>query len=150
MPKTPSLKLFNLVKSLSGSEKRYFKLFASGNRIDKNSKYLLLFDAIDQQEEFNDELLKHKIYHGEPIKSRKYSELKAYLYDLILKSLQGYDEKTSIDYKIKNLLQNVRVLYKRSYYEDCKDLLPKVKKLAYKYELFSSIIEVLDWERQVA
>ena len=136
MPKTPSIKLFNLIKSLSGSEKRYFKLYATGNRADKNSKYLLLFDAIDLQETFDDEALKQEVYQGAPIRSRKYSELKAYLYDLILKALQGYDEKTSVDFKIKGMLQNVRVLYKRSFYDDCKDLLPKIKKLAYKHESF--------------
>jgi len=150
MPKTPSLKLFNLIKSLSGSEKRYFKLHATGNRTDKSSKYLLLFDAIDLQESFDDEALKAIVYQGQPIKSRKYSELKSYLYDLILTALQGYDEKSSVDFKIKGLLQSVRVLYKRSHYEDCRDLLPKIKKLVYKYESFSSILEVLNWERRVA
>lgn len=150
MPKTPSLKLFNLIKSLSGSEKRYFKLFATGNRTDKSSKYLTLFDAIDLQETFDDEVLKKAVYQDEEIMSRKYSELKSYLYDLILTALQGYDEKTSIDFKIKGMLQSVRVLYKRSHYEDCSDLLPKIKKLAYKYESFSNILEVLNWERKVA
>lgn len=150
MPKTPSLKLYNLIKSLSGSEKRYFKLFATGNRADKSSKYLLLFDAIDNQEAFDDEALKKIVYQDEEIMSRKYSELKAYLYDLILTALQGYDEKTSIDFKIKGMLQSVRVLFKRSHYENCRDLLPKIKKLAYKYESFSNILEVLNWERRVA
>ena len=150
MPKTPSLKLFNLIKSLSGSEKRYFKLFATGNRAEKGSKYLTLFDAIDNQEIFDDEALKGVVYRGETILSRKYSELKAYLYDLILAALQSYDEKSSVDFKIKGMLQSVRVLYKRSHYEDCRDLLPKIKKLAYKYESFPNILEVLTWERQVA
>lgn len=150
MPKTPSTKLFNLIKSLSGSEKRYFKLFASNNKADKTSKYILLFDAIDLQETFDDEKLKAIIYADEPIQSRKYSELKAYLYDLILKSLHGYDEKSSVDFKIKGLLHSVRVLYKRSHYEDCKELLIKVKKLAYTYESFANILEVLNWEKQIA
>lgn len=150
MPKTPSLKLFNLIKSLSGSEKRYFKLYATGNRTDKSSKYLLLFDAVDTQDNFDDEVLKTIVYKDEPITSRKYSELKSYLYDLILTALQGYDEKSSVDFKIKGLLQSVRVLYKRSHYEDCRDLLPKIKKLAFKYESFSSILEVLNWERTIA
>jgi hypothetical protein len=150
MPKTPSLKLYNLIKSLSGSEKRYFKLFATGNRADKSSKYLVLFEAIDNQESFDDEELKKIVYQGEQIFSRKYSELKAYLYDLVLAGLRGYDEKSSIDFKIKGMLQSIRVLYKRSHYQDCRELLPKIKKLAYKYESFSNILEVLTWERQVA
>lgn len=150
MPKTPSHKLFNLIKSLSGSEKRYFKLLVSGNKSDQSSKYIQLFDAIDGQNVFDDEALKSQIYADEPILSRKYSELKAYLYDLILKSLQGYDEKSSIDFKLKSMLLSVRVLFKRSHYDDCLDMLPKIKKLAYKYESFSHVLEVIKWERQVA
>ncbi len=150
MPKTPSSKLFDLIKSLTGPEKRYFKLFASGGRSEKASKYIQLFDAIDAQNAHDDEALKAIVYKNETIQSRKYSELKAYLYDLILKSLQGYDEKSSVDFRLKNMLQSVRVLYKRSHYEDCKELLQKVKKLAYHFESFSHILEVLNWEKQVA
>jgi len=150
MPKTPSYKLFDLIKSLSGSEKRYFKLSVSTGNANKESKYIQLFDAIDSQDKYDDEALKKKIYVDEPIKSRKYSELKSYLYDLILKSLQGYDEKSSVDFQLKNMLQSIRVLYKRSHYEDCKELIQKTKKLAYKYESFISIIELLQWQKQVA
>ncbi len=150
MPKTPSLKLFNLIKSLSGSEKRYFKLFIRENKNEKTSKYALLFDSIDEQEANDEEALKAIIYKDEPIQSRKYSELKAYLYELILKSLQGYDEKSSVDYKLKGMLHSVRVLYKRSHYSECKELLVKAKKVAYKYESFIHILEVLKWEKQIA
>ncbi|MEO1258319.1 MAG: hypothetical protein AAFZ15_05965 [Bacteroidota bacterium] len=149
MAKTPSSKLFKLVKSLSGSEKRYFKLFISTK--DKgNNKYAQLFDAIDAQIEFDEEALRHSVYGDEIIETRKYSELKSYLYDLILKSLQSYDEKSSVDYKLKNMLLGVRTLFKRSLFEDCKDILKKAKKLATQYEDFNSLIEVLDWEKKIA
>lgn len=54
MPKTPSSRLFDLIKSLSGSEKRYFKVM---NKAESNSKYWLLFEAIEEQEQFDDEAL---------------------------------------------------------------------------------------------
>ncbi|MCI4649771.1 hypothetical protein [Phaeodactylibacter sp.] len=149
MPKTPSNKLFNLIKSMSGSEKRYFKVFV-GSHANKNSKYLRLFDAIEAQEEFDDEVLKNEVYQGEPVQSRKYSELKAYLYDLCLKSLQGYDEKTSVDYKLRHYLQSMQVLFRRSLFSDCQDLLGKARKLAYKYERFTVLIDMLGWEKQLA
>lgn len=149
MPKTPSNKLFRLIKSLSGSEKRYFKLFINSGGT-KTNKYIQLFDAIDMQEEFDEEALKQLIYANEPIQSRKYSELKAYLYDSILKSLQFYDEKSAIDFRLKSMLQNVRVLFKRALYEDCFDVLQKVKKLAEKYEKFNVILELLEWEKLIA
>ena len=149
MPKTPSNKLFRLIKSLTGSEKRYFKIFIKANG-DKVNKYVQLFDAIDQQEVFDDEALRKLIYQNRPIQSRKYSELKAYLYELILKSLQSFDEKTSVEFRLKGMLQSVKVLYKRSLFEDCKDLLAKGRKLAHKYERFNVVLEILEWEKQIA
>lgn len=149
MPKTPSDKLFRMIQSLSGSEKRYFKLFANA-RGEKDNKYLRLFDAIDQQETFDDEALREVVYEGEPIQSRKYSELKAYLYELILKSLQAYDEKTSVTYRLRNILQSIRVLYKRAMFDDCEDLIHKGYKLSEKYEQFSTKLQLLNWEKQIA
>jgi len=149
MPKTPSEKLFRLVKSLSGSEKRYFKIFIN-NKGGKDNKYLKLFDAIEEQDLFNEEELQQVVYPKEQVESRKYSEMKGYLYDLILKSLQAYDEKTSVDYKLKGMLLSVRTLYKRSLFDDCKDLLHKAKKIAGKYEDFNSGLELLRWEKQIA
>ena len=149
MPKTPSNKLFHLVKSLSGPEKRYFKVFVNSHG-RKDNKYLQLFDAIEGQEVFNDDVLKEMVYGDEPIQSRKYSELKSYLYELILKSLQAYDEKSSVGHRLKNMLQGVRVLFRRSLFSDCKDHLAKAKRLAYRYEQFNAVIETLDWEKKIA
>jgi len=42
----PSTELFDLIKSLSKSEKRFFKLSSSLQTGDKN--YLKIFDAIDK------------------------------------------------------------------------------------------------------
>lgn len=139
-----------MIKTLSGSEKRYFKLAARNNTGDKVNKYLVLFDAIDAQNTYNEEVLKEIIYQNETIESRKYSELKSYLYELILKSLQQFDEKSSINYRLKGMLQNIRVLFKRSHYDECNEILRKAKKLAYKYESYVSILETLRWEKQIA
>lgn len=150
MPKTPSTRLFELIHSLSSSEKRYFKVFATKTSSSTSNKYLLLFNAIEKQKKYEEEALKNLIYNGEAIKSRKFSELKNYLYELILKSLQSFDEKTSVDFKLKSMLNNVRVLAKRSLYTHCKDILNKIKKIAYQYDKFLVMLEVLYWEKQLA
>jgi len=149
MPKTPSSKLFDLIKSLSGSEKRYFKVYV-GKQGQHDNKYIRLFDAIDDQEVFDEQALKNSVYGNQPIQSRKYSELKSYLYDLILKSLQAYDEKSSIGYRLKNMLKSVQVLFQRSLFDDCQHHLSKAKKLAYKYERFTEVLEILGWEKHIA
>ncbi len=149
MPKVPSNKLYRLIHSLSGPEKRYFKV-AAGGQMGKDNKYLLLFDAIEQQPEFDDEALKLRIYGTAEIQSRKYSELKAYLYEMLLKSLQSYDEKTSVAYRLKHHLLSVRVLFRRSLFQDCQEQLQKARKLAEKYEQFQALLEILEWEKQIA
>lgn len=149
MPKTPSSKLFDLIKSLSGAEKRYFKLFIN-SKDARSNKYVRLFDAIDAQTAFDEEALMKTVYSDETLETRKYSELKAYLYDLIIKCLQSYDEKSSVDYRLKNTLLGVRTLFKRSHFEDCADLLKKAKKTALDYEDFNTLVEILEWEKRIA
>ncbi len=149
MSKTPSTKLFDLIKSLSGAEKRYFKLFINSKDASSN-KYVRLFDAIEGMSAFDEDALQKEVYGDEAVETRKYSELKAYLYDLVLKSLQFFDEKSSVDYRLKNMLLGVRTLFKRSHFDDCNDILKKAKKVALEYEDFNSLIEMLDWEKRIA
>lgn len=148
MPKTPSQKLFQLIRSLNGTEKRYLKVIMQER--PGSNKYIRLFDAMARQDAFDEDALREQIYPGEPVESRKYSELKAYLYDWILKNLRAYDEESSIDFQLKGLLQSIRVLFKRARYEDCKELIVKAKKIARQYEDFISLIELLRWEKQIA
>ncbi|MBK8566039.1 MAG: hypothetical protein IPN76_22535 [Saprospiraceae bacterium] len=147
--KTPSSRLYDLIKSLTSAERRYFKLYVSSKDATSN-KYVQLFDAIVVSERFDDEQLARMVYGGQPVETRKYSELKSYLYELVIRSLQFFDEKTSVDYRLKNQLLGVRAMFKRSHFEDCKAILAKVKKTAAEYEDFKTLVEVLDWEKKIA
>jgi hypothetical protein len=147
--KTPSSRLYDLIKSLTSAERRYFKLYVSSKDATSN-KYVQLFDAIVVSDRFDDEQLAKIIYSGQPVETRKYSELKSYLYELVIRSLQSFDEKSSVDYRLKNQLLGVRALFKRSHFEDCKAILAKVKKTAAEYEDFKVLVEVLEWEKKIA
>jgi hypothetical protein len=52
----PSNELFELIKSLTKSEKRFFKLQSSLQSGDKN--YIRLFDTIDKMSEYDEEEVK--------------------------------------------------------------------------------------------
>lgn len=149
MSKTPSDKLYRLVRSLTPTEKRYFRIFIRG-KTDRDSKYLQLFEAMAAPADFDEEQFKTKLYHGEPVEGKKFSELKSYLYDLILKCLQNFDEQHSIEYKIGQLLQSTTVLYKRGHYSDCRELLQKARKTAVRFECFAYQLEIIRWEKQLA
>ena len=116
MSKTPSDKLFRLIHSLSGPELRYVSIYLKRQAVRKDQKYLLLFQTIAAQNSQDETALQNVVYGNEKITSRKYSQLKAYLYQAILSALQLYDEGTSVVYKLSNLLQQVQVLYNRSHY----------------------------------
>lgn len=147
--KTPSSRLYDLIKALSSAERRYFKIFINSKEAS-NSKYVRLFDTIAASERFDEEELMRAVYGSNPTETRKYSELKSYLYELIIKSLQSFDEKSSVDYRLKNQLLGVRALFKRSHFEDCKTILTKLKKTATEYEDFNTLIEILNWEKRIA
>lgn len=149
MAKTPSDKLYRLIRSLSPAEKRYFRLF-TGRSGEGTSKYQRLFEAIASMDVFDEEALKGKVYKNHPPEGKKYSELKAYLYELILKALQSFDEQQSVEYRLNHLLQSVAVLYKRGHYDDCSDILYKAEKLARQYESFTHLLEIIRWEKQLA
>ena len=150
MSKTPSSKLYQLIHALNSAEKRYFKVFTRGLGGQSGGKYLLLFDVLDAQIVFDDVLAKKRVYPDEPIESRKYSELKSYLYNLVLRCLQSYDEEGSAMSRLRSQLQQVRAMFKRGRYSECKELLEKARKLALYYEDYTSLIESLRWIKQVA
>ncbi|MBK9336583.1 MAG: hypothetical protein IPM98_08310 [Lewinellaceae bacterium] len=149
MSKTPSDKLYRLVRGLTPVEKRYFHLFVGG-KAERTSKYVQLFDAISEMNMFDDEVLRRKIYPGNPVESRKYSELKAYLYDLVLKSLQAFDEPHAVEFRLNHQMQSVAVLFKRGHYDACQDLLRKAAKTARQYECFAHLLDIVRWEKHLA
>ena len=65
--KTPSKNLFNLIKTLTKSEKRYFKIEASKHGGDKKNHYVKLFDAIEAMNEYDEEALKKNVGAGDKI-----------------------------------------------------------------------------------
>ena len=46
--------LFSLIKSLNRSEKRQFKLYVNRLQINADAKFLLLFEALDKLEEYDE------------------------------------------------------------------------------------------------
>ncbi len=149
MAKPPSDRLFQLIHALSRPEKRYFRIYVRG-KTERDSKYLQLFEAMAAMEDFDDQVLQQKIYQDAAVEGKKYSELKAYLYELILKCLQSFDELQSVDYRLNQILQSISVLYKRGFYDDCKTQLQKAAKIARRYESFAHQIEIIHWQKQLA
>jgi hypothetical protein len=141
----PSNELFDLIKTLSKSEKRFFKLNSSLQSGEKN--YLKLFDFIEKQKSYNEEALK-KFFKGEKFIKHLPSE-KNHLYKLILKSLRNYYADQSIKSQLKQEIKNVEVLYQKALYKECAKFVKRAKKIATDYEKFYYLFEVINWEKKL-
>ncbi len=139
----PSTDLFDLVKSLTKSEKRFFKLSSSLQQGDKN--YLKIFDCIEDMEVYDEEYLKEQ-YNGENFIKHLPSE-KNHLYKLILKSLRAYHADNSVSSVLKQELKNIEILYKKALFKECNKFLVRAKKIAVDYEKFYYLFELLSWEK---
>jgi hypothetical protein len=142
----PSTELFQLIKSLSKSEKRYFKLTSSLQSGEKN--YMKLFDAIEEQDEYDEPFIKKK-FHNEVFISHLPSE-KNHLYSLILKSLRGFYSDKSAASILQEQLRNIELLYNKALYKECTKTIKKAKKIAYNYEKYYFLLDLIDWEKKLS
>lgn len=137
--------LSSLIKSLSKSEKRHFKLFVSRQRGSKN--YLKLFDMINAQKYYSEELIK-KRFSNEPFINQIHVT-KNYLYKLILKSLRNYHSGFSKDAELKNLLLNAEILFTKEKFSLCEEELNRAGKMALKYEKLSILLQILSLKKKL-
>jgi len=141
----PSNELFDLIKSLSKSEKRFFKLQSALQSGDKN--YVRLFDAIDKMEAYDEELIK-KLFKGEKFIRHLPSE-KNHLYKLILKALRNYYGDTSVSSILKQEIKNIEILYNKALFDECNKFLLRAKKLSIQFEKFYYLFELINWEKML-
>lgn len=137
--------LFRLIKSLNSSEKRYFKLYATRHSSEGKNNYVTLFNAIDNQKEYDEIILLSK-FKKESF-TNSFSISKARLYETILKSLDAFHANSSMDARLRRELHWAEILYKKTLYDQCIKQLSSTKKIAEKYERHSIILQILQMEK---
>ena len=143
MPKERSDTLFALIKSLKKSEKRYFKVAVQD---DSDKKFARLFDIIDKQDEHDDlDVLKQ----DKSLKANQLSNMKAHLYGKILQSLRDYNSGTLPNIKIRDTIDHAEILFNKSLYAQCGEVIKKAKKMAVKSDNLELRLEILKWEKQM-
>jgi hypothetical protein len=120
--------LFQLVKSMSKSEKGYFKKFATRHTIGEKNSYIRLFDAIDEIDIYDELLIKQKL-KGERFADKLYS-IKNYLFNLILKSLSAYHSEKYAVSKLHMMMIELNVLFEKGLYKQFRTLLNKAINIA--------------------
>lgn len=139
-----SPELFNLIKSLTGAEKRYFTVFAQRHVIGDENKYLKLFNAIDKQKEYDENVLLKK-FSKEKF-SRQFHVAKNYLYEMILKSMRVFHSKKTFQTEMRELLDYADFLYLKKQTKQFNKIINKAKKLALHNDLYGSAIEASEMQ----
>jgi hypothetical protein len=126
--------LYDLVKSLSKSEKRFLKLNASATKIP--IELISFFNKIETED----------VYSPEHYKIKGNLEN---LYNFILKSLRLFYADSSASFVIKDEITNVLNLFDKAQYKQCRKILNKQKQEAYLYERFHFVLELIGLEKML-
>ncbi|MCU0433949.1 MAG: hypothetical protein MUC87_10885 [Bacteroidia bacterium] len=143
--------LFQLISSLSPTEKRYFKLFARRHVVGETNDYVLIFDAIDEQvaaEMDYDESVVAKRLKAQGRKPALRAA-KSYLSALILRSMRQFADESDTHRMLEARLHDIRFLLEKGLVNKAQAMLRKTKKIAAHYEKPQLMLELLAAERQI-
>ena len=146
MEQNQKLYLFQLIKSLSISEKGYVKKICAKN--GANPSYLKLLDAIDSQTTYDEESIKKKFKNQKFIK--QLSVAKSYLIKSILKSLRAYHSESTNNIQVHELLLEIEILYNKRLIGLCQKLIKKAKRIIEEAQLFHHAEELAFWDFRLA
>jgi hypothetical protein len=136
--------LYDLVKSLSKSEKRFLKLTASASDINPN--LITLFNTIELSNDFKEDFYaKTSKSKTETLQTK--SQTSENLYNFILKCLRSFHAESSASYVIKDEITNILNLFDKAQYKQCRKILNKQKQEAYRFERFHFILELIGLEK---
>ncbi len=132
--------LHELIHSLTKTEKRYFKLFSSRHTIGEENNYIVLFDYIDKQNEYDEDVL-FKHFKGEAFLNR-FSITKKRLYNHILTALHNFHMESNIQAKLIRMIHGADILTHKTLYAQASKILHSAEKLAEKHELHNILIDI--------
>lgn len=136
--------LHNLIRSLNKPEKRFFKLLSATEK-DSVEEAVALFDFI---EKIND---KDDLYYRTEKETRidTSAENLSHLYHLILNSQRNFYSETITSFCINDELSNLKILFEKAQYKQCRKMIKSVKEKALESEKFNYLLEILELEKQL-
>ncbi len=145
MAKEQKDSLFLLIKSLTKSEKRQFKLYVGRLEGNTESKFLNLFTILEKLPAYNEAaILKLGI-----VNKQQLANVKAHLYKQILISLKLNPSHQNIRSKIREQLDFASILYHKGLYKQSLIILDKVKVVAIQNEEKNMAYEIVDLEKVI-
>ena len=137
--------LFVLIKSLSKSEKRQFKLYVGRLGGNTDSKFLALFNLLDKMGKYDEKA----IIDSGIVKKDQLSNLKAHLYKQILISLRLNPLHQNIRVQVREQLDFATILYHKGLYKQSLKILDKAKNMAIANEEKNIAYEIVELEKVI-
>ncbi len=138
-----STSLFDLIHSLSKTEKTYFKKNSTAFLRERGNNYLQLFNVIAEQDSYNEKEIIRQ-FKGEKF-VRQFSVAKNYLYNRILDTMQAYHR--SVLSEVHGLMNKSEYLFEKGLYKQADKLLRMAEKIARKHELHSILISIYEHQK---
>src|SRR6185503_12683450 len=104
-----SKELYQLIHSLSGPEKRYFKLISS--KYEGNKNYMGVFNILIKQKKYDEPALRKKIKDKGVL--HQLPRIKNYLSGLILNTISAFNANNSEKSKIISQIEQAKHLMSR-------------------------------------
>ncbi len=145
MTKSNKDHLFALIKSLSKSEKRQFKLYVGRLDVNEDSKFLMLFNLLDRINKYDERVILDEGF----VKKQQLSNLKAHLYKQILISLRLNPLHQNIRSQVREQLDFASILYHKGLYKQSLKILEKAKNVALNYEEKNLAYEIIELEKVI-
>jgi len=137
--------LFLLIKSLTKSEKRQFKLYVGRLDVNTDSKFLNLFNLLDKSNVYDESaIIKSGI-----VKKQQLANVKAHLYKQILISLKLNPSHQNMRSQIREQLDFASILYHKGLYRQSLKILDKAKETAILHEEKNLAYEIVELEKVI-
>lgn len=139
--------LFDLIRSLTQSEKRFFKIYASRHTIGEQNNYVKLFECFDKKSSSDEKKLLRRIKkegHSNYLPAEK-----NYLYNMILECLDIYHKDSSVERQISKLINIARVLSEKKLDDQSNKIIEKAKTLSEEHERFENFIPIFSLQKNI-
>ena len=137
----PNSNLHELIASLSGPEKAYFKKL--GQTWKGRNRMLLVFDLFVSTPELNDETARLSCNVAS---KAQWAVVKHELYERILAALRGFYRKKQLGLQLQNRLGNIVILIEKGLHNAALKQINSAQKVALKLDDFHALAGLLDHE----
>lgn len=143
----PAESLHALVRSMGDREKRFFYLSLAREAKGSPESFLILFDALREQPEYNEPAVKAQLTDQDFL--LKYPDRITVLYELVLKSLVDLHSPKKLTSLLKYYINEAEILLDRGLYGQSKEKLDEARDIAKTFENYNYIQEILALEKRL-